>query len=362
MYEDLPEKLAVLTELARDRGVDTLVLREQVSLSWLLGARSNVPQTLESSCFDVVVEIGSSGAGRITVVTNAIEAPRLRDTELVGLAADFVVVPWWRPRNGALPTGPDVASDRPYADVEDAGSAMAILRRRLTSSQVALLKTVCRDAATAATAAALRMAPRMTEYACAGVLADELLQRGLDPVVLLLAGDERMAAHRHPLPTMKPVGRRAMLVCCARRHGLVASVTRIVAFGNPSSSERQTYDRLLQVERRFLDATRPGVAIGTVLREGIAAYAENGFDALAWHAHHQGGFSGWQPREFPANLDSADLIPDESVVAWNPSAEGWKVEDTCLVAREGVQPLVRDAAWPTVDVGGRSRPGLLAMA
>lgn len=356
---DLPEKVERLTALAGAAGVSVLVLREQASLSWLLGGRSNVPQTLDASCFDVIVDSAASEGAALTIVTNAIEAPRLRDSELAGLDAVWTVHPWWQSRETALPSGPTVASDRAYEGVRGIAAQVAAVRRQLTTRQASTLRNVCRDAATAVTAAAQRISPRTTGYAAAGLLAEELLRRALDPVVLLVAGDEQMNTHRHPLPTTQLLGRRAMLVCCARRHGLVASVTRIVVFGRPKPGEQETYERLLEVESGFLDATRPGARIGDVVDKGSRGYAAYGFDPLEWHRHHQGGFSGWHPREYPAHAGSPDLIPTLSVVAWNPSGAGWKVEDTCLVGPDGPQPLAHDGTWPTIDVGARPRPDLL---
>lgn len=191
------------------------------------------------------------------------------------------------------------------------------------------------------------------------MLGEELLERALDPVVLLVAGADRIPVHRHPLPTTRALGHRAMLVRCARRHGLIASVTRIVSFGALSAADRKCYRRLLDVEHAFLDATRPGVPIGDVVESGTAAYGRCGFAADEWHRHHQGGFSGFHPREYPAHPVSADRIEDGSVVAWNPSANGWKVEDTCIVGSDGVEPVVFDPDWPTLDVVGRRRPDVL---
>jgi Xaa-Pro aminopeptidase len=363
---DLPADLTGKLERLATLGSPTVVLREQASLSWLLGGRSHVPQTLDAACFDVVVELADDvAASRLTIVTNAIEAPRLRDTELAGLGdradltVDWTVVPWWEGRDAALPTGLGVIADRPYADVAGAGPQVAALRRTLTAHQATRLRTVCADAAAAATAAARRLSAATTEYAAAGVLAGELLERALDPVVLLVAGDERIDAHRHPLPTARPLGRRAMLVCCARRHGLIASVTRTVVFDRVDARERDAYTRLLRVEQAFLDATVAGARIGEIVAAGTAAYAAHGFDPHEWHRHHQGGFSGWQPREYPAHPGSTDIVPDGSVVAWNPSGGGWKVEDTCLVGPDGPAPLVLDDEWPTVTVDGRTRPHLL---
>jgi antitoxin VapB len=154
-WADLGDKLARLTDLARTHDLDTLVLREPPALTWLLGARVNVPQTLDAACLDVIVHVGASGAA-LTVVTNAIEAPRLRDTELAGLDTAcelrWDVVPWWESRDGRLPSGPHVGSDRPLTGSVPLGADLAALRRRLTPKQQGLLTEVCRDTAAAATA------------------------------------------------------------------------------------------------------------------------------------------------------------------------------------------------------------------
>ena len=351
MNPDLAGHLAQLRALARRHGLHTLVLRRPATLAWLLGARYHVPQTLDTACFDLVVD-----AERVTVVTNAIEAPRLRDTELAGLDAQWEVVPWWEPRDRALPHGAGVGGDR---DGDVAGE-IATLRRVLGPGQREQLRALCREAAEATTDAALLLEPGGTEQAAAAQLAHALLHRGLDPVVLLVAGDERIARHRHPLPTDRACHERIMLVCCARRHGLIASVTRIVAIRALSAAEEERYTALLRVEQGFLDVTRAGVPIGEIVATGVAGYAEHGFPADEWHRHHQGGFTGVQPREFPAHPGSTTEVPLGAAVAWNPGGGGWKVEDTCLVTEDGVEPLVRDPRWPSVRTGGRLRPGVLA--
>lgn len=356
-WTDLHEKLMALSAAATGRGLETVVLCEPANLTWLLGCRVNVPQTLDTACLDVVVDIGQRP--RITIVTNAIEAPRLRDTELAGLDADWVVVPWWEARDLKLPRHEAVGSDRPLPGMMDLSADVAGLRRHLTERQRRLLRAVCVDAAVAATATAAELRPTTSEYAAAGAFARELLDRELDPIVLLVAGQARLDTHRHPLPTADPLGARGMLVACARRHGLVASVTRIVAFTPLDASEQDAYERLLQVEQAFLDASRVGARLGDIVTAGFDAYGAHGFDPTEWRRHHQGGISGFQPRDFPAYLTSDVVVTDGAVLAWNPSAGGWKVEDTTLVQEGGSEPLVHDDAWPTVTVGDRLRPDVL---
>ncbi len=356
-FSELPHKLRLLADAVRPSGCEMLVLRRQASLSWLFGGRSNVPQTLDAACFDAVIDLTGEAPG-ITIVVNAIEAPRLRDTEFAGLDADYRVLPWWEPRPNALPVGDRVASDVPYPGAADVSELVAGVRRRLTPVQQADLAELCRDAAAAATSVVPVLRPDVTEYQAAGAMSDALLQLGMDPVVMMVAGAERMPLHRHPLPTTARLGGRAMVVFCARRYGLVASVTRIVSFGPLAAGELERYRAVLEVEGEFLDQTRPGRPIGEILVDAVPAYAANGFDADEWHRHHQGGFSGWEPREFPAGPASRQIVETDSVVAWNPSGQGWKVEDTAIVTDSGPCLLVSDGNWPTVTIRGRERPGI----
>jgi antitoxin VapB len=318
-WDDLVGRLDQLAGVAAEAAVGTLVLRDPATLAWLLEARVHVPLTLDTACLDAVVDV-TGERPRLTIVTNAIEAPRLQDTELADLPAEWSVAPWWEPRDGRLPAGSDVGGDRAVGATVDVSSQVVALRRSLSARQRRLLAEVGHDAASAATRVARRLTPDVTEYAAAGLLAEELMADGMDPIVLMVGGGDRGGRHRHPLPTAAAVGRRAMLVCCARRHGLVASVTRIVSFDPLTAEQADAYRRLLRVEQAFLDTTRPGTRLGDAFAAGVAAYEPNGFEADEWHRHHQGGLSGFQPREFPAHHRSDITLDEGMVVAWNPSA------------------------------------------
>lgn len=356
--------LAALARIGTERGLDTLLIREPANLAWLLGCRFHVPNTLDAACFDVVASGLRSGGPRLTVVTNAIEAPRLVETELPTdpPVAELKVVPWWGDRAAHFPSGPTVGADRPWADAKDVAADLAVARRVLTPAQARRLVTVAADAAAAIGRVARRLTPGLSEYEVAARLSGELLAAELEPVVCLVAADGRDRRHRHPLPTAGRGEQSFLLVCCARRHGLIASVSRGVLFvgaGHDRSERTDRYRAVLGVEQAFLDASLPGARLGDVVNAGIAAYGRHGFDAEEWTRHHQGGLTGWLPREFPAHRGSDQTLAEGMVVAWNPSGGGVKVEDTCLVATDGVDPLATDPDWPVVTVGDRDRPDLL---
>jgi hypothetical protein len=177
---------------------------------------------------------------------------------------------------------------------------------------------------------------------------------------MLVAGEERLPLHRHPLPTAAPLGARAMLVVCGRRHGLVSAVTRMRAFTPLSAGARATYAGLLAVEAAYLDATRAGARIGDIVAAGVAAYAEHGFPADEWHAHHQGGPIGYATRDYLASPATDLAAGDRQAFAWNPSGRGFKVEDTVLATTAGPEILSPDPDWPALEAGGRQRPDVLA--
>jgi len=356
--------LQTLAALAESRGLDTLLIREPATIAWLLGCRYHVPNTLDSACLDVIVSDLRGGSPTISVVSNAIEAPRLAETELTDgpAIAEHHVVPWWGDRSSFFPTGPRVGADRPWGEAVGVASDLAAARRVLDADQAARLAAVSADTAAAAGRVAHRVAPGMTEYEVAGLLSAELLSAELDPVVLMVAADGRDRRHRHPLPTGRRGTASFLLVCCGRRHGLIASATRAVLFtgAGHDPAERETrYRALLHVERAYLDTSVPGARLGDVVQAGIDAYPKHGFAADEWTRHHQGGLSGWLPRDFPAAPSSDITLAEGMVVAWNPSGDGCKVEDTALITASGAQPLGTDPGWPSLEVGGRTRPGLL---
>lgn len=354
------EQIASLRVLAQTRDVHTIVLRNPLNLSWFTGARWQVPQTLAPACFDVVVSGLQSAAVEVRIVANTIEAPRLRDTEFAGRDVSFETVPWQDDRARLLPFGVGVASDVPGPGLLDLSSEIDALRRVLSRGQQLLLGALARDTARITGAVAAASRPKQTEQHIAGQLVAALLDEGVECVALFVGSDERIGVHRHPLPTGKTVSDRIMVACCGRRQGLVASVTRMVSF-TPLGAEADRYQGLLNVEREFLDASVVGADLADVFTRGVSAYGRNDFDPEEWRHHHQGGLTGFNPRELIAHEHTNLTLQSGMALGWNPSGGGFKVEDTTLVTPTGATPLGTDPAWPVSVVAGRSRPAVLEL-
>merc|ERR1719375_2466920 len=105
------------------------------------------------------------------------------------------------------------------------------LQAQLTDHDVLAYRTLGTDCGCAIAEVARSLRAGDTEYAVAGRLASALLARSVDPVLLLVAFDERISQHRHPLPTGAELVKTALLVLGGRRDGLVVSVSRMVRLG-----------------------------------------------------------------------------------------------------------------------------------
>jgi Xaa-Pro dipeptidase len=190
-------------------------------------------------------------------------------------------------------------------------------------------------------------------------VAEALLGFGIQPTVLLVATDERMAQFRHPLPTERRLKRAAMLVVGARRWGLVASLTRLVHFGEPDSELRRRHAAVTAVDAAFIHATRPGATAGEIFRTAMAAYAAHGFPE-EWKSLHQGGATGYAGRDYRATPETPHIIRDRQAFAWNPSIAGTKSEDTMLATEHGPEILTVTPDLPHLPVDKLLRPDILS--
>ena len=344
------ERIDKLREIAEKNGLEGIVLRRNPNLAWAIGGRVHVPLTLDLACFDLVIT-----RTKVIAITNAIEAPRLIAEEFPS-EIEVQVIDWWQGRDGKLPTGPKIGCDQPGSDRIDLTKEIELLRQSLIAEDVVRMRSVSVDSAIALGNALKECSSGDREVDVTARIANALWHRNLELVFIGVAGADRARKFRHPLPTESVVGNRIVASICARRKGLIASVTRIVTFNNEETS---TYKNLLQVEAALLDATRVGAKFSEPLEAAIAAYPKFGFENDEWTKHHQGGPTGYAPRDWPASRESAQSILNNQPIAWNPTADGWKCEDTILTTSTGIEIMSADPNWPTLQIAGRARPDIL---
>ncbi|HEV7657242.1 MAG TPA: M24 family metallopeptidase [Mycobacteriales bacterium] len=344
-----------LSRFLDEHELDALVLRRPANVAWAgEGARTHIDMSGELGVASLVVTREGT-----RVVTSRIEAERLAAEELTDPAYEWTVLDWIEDATDHLPAGERVGVDGLLPGRRDVTAELEVARRSLLPQEVALYRALGRDSAEALTAAVTGCGPGDSEFEWAARAAAEVTARGADPLVLLVAGADRIARYRHPLPTAAPAGDLVMVVVCARRHGLWANLTRFVAHRPLTADETDAQERLLRVEATFLDATRPGQLVRDTFAAGTAAYGEHGFDAEEWRKHHQGGPTGYLSRDHLATPACTEAVDDAQAFAWNPSVPGLKVEDTVLATAAGPEVLTLDPAWPLQEVDGRPRPLVL---
>ena len=346
-------KLARVREVLGEKNLSAVVIRRNPNLAWLISGRVHVPSSIDLACFDLVIS-----ATEVFAVTNAIEAPRLVAEEFPS-GLQVKIVQWWESRDSHLPSGDTVGSDQPGADRIDISFEIEILRQQLSTYDAERLHSISQDAARALGDALKTISHTDREIDVAGVITRALWQRNLDIAFLGVAGEERVFKYRHPLPTESLIGSRVVASIFARRKGLIASVTRIVTFGPVVQTYEDEYRALLNVEAAMLDATVVGKTFSHPIQAAQFAYSAQHFDSDEWTKHHQGGPTGFLPRDWPATPQSSRIIYENQAIAWNPTARGWKVEDTFLATTDGPITLSLDEEWPMIHHQGRKRPDIL---
>lgn len=344
------QRLQPIRDLMKEKGLDSFVLRRNSNLAWAIAGRAHVPTTIDAACFDLIITQDLA-----TAITNVVEAPRLLAEELPK-EVTIKTIKWSEGRDPQLPTGSKVGSDQPGGDRIDLGTEIEIIRGSLIDSDLARYRDICVDAAVALGNAMKQVESTDREIDVAGLITHSLWQADLEISFLGVAGADRVHKFRHPLPTDAVVGDRVSASICAKRKGLIASVTRIITFGPVSDQMVSDYSSIFNVEAALLDATLVGKPFSDPINAAISAYPTNGFEADEWTKHHQGGPTGYLPRDWPANQGSARLIAPNQPIAWNPTGKGWKAEDTVVATASGVQILSNDAGWPSFEVNGRIRP------
>ena len=363
MQPNIPEfqsKIFLLRDLLDKHDVDAVLLRRVSSFAWATcGASSYVNTATTEGAASLVIT-----REHLYLATSNIEAPRLEQEEkLVDQGWEFQVSPWDTPQQALknLTSGISLASDVPFPGSKDISTEIAHLRAHLTREEGERFCELGHLCAETMSAVAQIIHPGLNEYQLAALLGGQAQQRGIQPIVNLIATDERVYRFRHPLPTEKRLDKYAMLVLSGRRWGLVCSITRLVHFGPLPDDLRERIIATAQVNATLIANSRPGRKLSDVFIQGQQAYASVGFPD-EWRQHHQGGVVGYEPREYLATPSSPDVIAQGQAMAWNPSIAGAKMEDTILVGAQSNEILTYTQLWPEMHIQIPGQPNNIPCA
>lgn len=360
--KEIREKEKRVRKYLSDNKLDALLISGRNNFAWFTGGANNyVGLNKETGSSSVLV----TGQKKY-VISDAIEIPRIAGEELREKDFVFEEYEWF---NGALKPGlirrlagknAVIGSDAEYPDTKRV--SLAALQSPLLDAEIKRYEKLGRMSSECVEKAAFLARPGLTEYQVAGLLSEALYAKGIIPVVLMVAADDRVFKYRHPIPTDKKIKRYVMLVVCAEKWGLIASLTRLVHFGKLPRVIREKQDSVLKIDASFILESVPGAKVGGVFKHALEMYAATGY-RNEWRKHHQGGPTGYASREYRAVPESAEILAEGRALAWNPSISGVKSEDTIIVGKGFPSIITPVHKWPVVKVnlGGRSvlRPDIL---
>lgn len=331
-FKDFSDKCLILRDILSAKGADALVINSQNHMSWLTGGRAFIGLASTGACATLIVTIN-----HVYLVAENIEAQRLFNEQL-GQNPQITVVeyPWYCPDERKKQMHQILKGKKVLTECEIADELFNA-RTVLSPSDIARYRKICKTTALQLEATCRTLKAGMTEYEVAGELSHRLWKNNLEPITLLIGFDERAVQNRHPVPVGAKLKNYALLAVCARQNGLIASATRLVSL---------TRDAVMMERQKaagYVDAvlcanTVPGSDLADVFEKGCKAYAEKGFDG-EWKFHHQGGLTGFLPREQKAMHSAHHLIRKGEAYGWNPTVQGAKSENTILVTDNGFENL-----------------------
>lgn len=351
MFHQTTQLRALLTK----HEADALLLRRVSSFAWATcGAASYVNTATTEGAASLLITREAT-----YLATSNIEAPRLRDEEkLAEQGWEFIISPWETPLQGLqdLTKGKKIISDVAFENAKEIAAEISRLRAHLTVEEGERFRQLGKLCAESISAAAQSAHPGMTEFELAALLDGEAQRRGVQPIVNLVATDER--AYRHPLPTAKKMQKYVLLVLSGRQRGLVCSISRMIHFGKPPAELQNRIHAVARVNAVFIAHSRPGRNLGNLLALGQTAYAAAGYPE-EWQNHHQGGVTGYEPREYIAIPGGQDVLAVGQALAWNPTVLGAKMEDTILMGAQTNEIITPTPLWRVENVEVKGCPAAI---
>jgi Xaa-Pro aminopeptidase len=373
LNEELETKTERITAMLERENLDAVLINAQHNFAWLTaGGNNGVDLSRENGVASLLV----TRDGRRFVLASNIEIERMIGEQVS--ANDFTPIEYrWQDEK----SDPHVLIDKgrsvlaPHSKLAsdiliDTGvpaieNKIGPCRHQLTGDEIVRYRELGLDAATAFGNLIGNIKPGESEIELAERLRHELGLRGITSVVTLVAADERISRFRHPVPTSNRWNDALMLVACAKRGGLIVSLSRIICAGEISTELRTRTEAAAYVNARLMSGTHPETTGAELYKIAAEAYAVRGF-ANEINLHHQGGATGYKTREWVAHPKSIETVRMNQAFAWNPSITGTKVEETGVVTDNGFELITPTPGFPqiAVQVDGVDyfSPGILSLS
>ena len=347
-------KLSKIRALMSERGFDSVLIEKQMNYSWLCGGRGFISLASENSCGQLLVTKDD-----VYLLSNNIEKNRLATEECPGIAIKSLDFLWYeeakRPGILAEYGGKNMATDTTLA------AEFFAWRTILDKDEIDTFKTHGPEIGRILEKVTLALKPGMTEFDYAGELSRAYWAQGYEPITLIIAFDERVMKHRHPMPTALPLKNHVLGVVCIRYKGLIFSTSRLVYFGKQLPDDLAAKAKaVVDIDGKMIAATRPGAKGSDIFALLAKGYADHGYPGEE-KLHHQGGLTGYAARENRAMPHLHTEVMLNQAYAWNPTITGTKSEDTIIVEADKNTMVTHTGEWKYTECSGYLRPDIILL-
>jgi Xaa-Pro aminopeptidase len=349
-------KLHRIREFLAREGAGALVLARRDNFAWLTGGGDNAVVRDSELGFSILIVLPD----RVVMIAHVMDGQRILDEEMRGLDVEPVFIRWYegslQERASRFIAGRAAISDAPMEGTRCAPVDITALHYPLTEREMEQCRKIGAKTEQIIAGVAAEVRPGMTERKVAAMLLSEYAGMDMSCDVLLVAGDERIAKYRHPLPTDKVVERTLLIHPAVRWGGLHANVTRMIHFGAavPDGTAR-SHEAASRIEAAAISMCRPGQRFSQILVAQKELYASTGF-ADEWRNHFQGGITGYVLADATRCLDESACVSQNQAFDWFITITGAKVEELCLTGSSGPEVPSVAGGWPVrrYDHGGFS--------
>ena len=367
---ELHEKTQRLQQMLERENLAGILLNTQHNFAWLTcGSSNGIDLSRENGAGFLFV----SAAGKRYVIANNIEMTRLLAEEVAPGDFEPLEITWQAERDPqivlnaarSVAGGGEFGCDIGFPDTRWIEPSVAACRFELLPEEIDRFRGLGADAGAAVANAIDKIAPGQSEIEIARVVRNELGASNIFSIVTLVGSDERIAKYRHPIPTENVWRNNLLVVVCARRQGLVASLSRMICAGPTSDDLLHRTEAAAAVNAALYSATTAGRTSSELYALAAAAYADKGFgDEI--NKHHQGGACGYRTRDWVAHPDGTDVVRANQAFAWNPSITGTKTEETTILIEGRMEIITASDSFPRIStvIHGREyfSPGILSLS
>lgn len=162
---------------------------------------------------------------------------------------------------------------------------------------------------------------------------------------MVLSGPKTASPHGKPGDRKIQKGDLVLFDLGVIYKGYCSDITRTVAFGEPSSKQKEVYETVRKAEQAAVDAVKPGVKAMELDKIARDIITEAGFGDF--FTHRLGHGLGISVHEFPSVTGNNEMELIEGMVftiepgIYDPSITGVRIEDDVVVTKDGVEILTK---------------------